>query len=183
VSPGAWDAIDLALCLLFAAGSFYYYVLGGPLRGPRDVALGGSRVPRLLRCGGRVLREGPPVRLAGKAEQEGLLRACAHRRVACVSTGTTQAVGASWRTASPRMVLSDYHLFTYVRAGSTPSLGEIPTERHTEGIPPGACPYVVPSWPLSNSARMSSTSHRLNFICSTRSSRWCSARLTRNSSG
>ena len=28
VSPGAWDAIDLALCLLFAAGSFYYYVLG-----------------------------------------------------------------------------------------------------------------------------------------------------------
>ena len=23
MSPGAWDAIDLALCLLFAAGSFY----------------------------------------------------------------------------------------------------------------------------------------------------------------
>jgi hypothetical protein len=28
VSPGAWDAIDLVLCLLFAAGSFYYYVSG-----------------------------------------------------------------------------------------------------------------------------------------------------------
>jgi hypothetical protein len=28
VSPAAWDAIDLALCLLFAAGSFYYYVAG-----------------------------------------------------------------------------------------------------------------------------------------------------------
>jgi hypothetical protein len=28
VSPGAWDAIDLALCALFAAGSFYYYVSG-----------------------------------------------------------------------------------------------------------------------------------------------------------
>jgi len=28
VSPGAWDAIDLVLCALFAAGSFYYYVSG-----------------------------------------------------------------------------------------------------------------------------------------------------------
>ena len=28
MSPGAWDALDLALCLLFAAGSFYYYVAG-----------------------------------------------------------------------------------------------------------------------------------------------------------
>ena len=28
MSPGAWDAIDLALCLLFAAGCFYYYVSG-----------------------------------------------------------------------------------------------------------------------------------------------------------
>jgi len=28
VSPGAWDALDLLLCLLFAAGSFYYYVSG-----------------------------------------------------------------------------------------------------------------------------------------------------------
>jgi hypothetical protein len=28
VSPAAWDAIDLALCLLFAAGTFYYYVAG-----------------------------------------------------------------------------------------------------------------------------------------------------------
>ena len=28
MSPGAWDALDLVLCLLFAAGSFYYYVLG-----------------------------------------------------------------------------------------------------------------------------------------------------------
>jgi hypothetical protein len=28
VSPAAWDALDLALCLLFAAGSFYYYVSG-----------------------------------------------------------------------------------------------------------------------------------------------------------
>jgi hypothetical protein len=28
VIPGAWDALNLALCLLFAAGSFYYYVLG-----------------------------------------------------------------------------------------------------------------------------------------------------------
>ena len=28
MSPGARDAIDLLLCLLFAAGSFYYYVSG-----------------------------------------------------------------------------------------------------------------------------------------------------------
>ena len=28
MSPAAWDAIDLLLCLLFAAGSFYYYVAG-----------------------------------------------------------------------------------------------------------------------------------------------------------
>ena len=28
MSKGAWDAIDLVLCLLFAAGSFYYYVAG-----------------------------------------------------------------------------------------------------------------------------------------------------------
>ena len=28
MSKGAWDAIDLTLCLLFAAGSFYYYVSG-----------------------------------------------------------------------------------------------------------------------------------------------------------
>ena len=28
MSPGTWDAIDLVLCLLFAAGSFYYYVSG-----------------------------------------------------------------------------------------------------------------------------------------------------------
>ena len=28
MSPGAWDAIDLVLCLLFAAGSLYYYVAG-----------------------------------------------------------------------------------------------------------------------------------------------------------
>ena len=28
MSPGAWDAIDLVLCVLFAAGSFYYYVSG-----------------------------------------------------------------------------------------------------------------------------------------------------------
>jgi hypothetical protein len=28
VSKGAWDALDLALCLLFAAGFFYYYVAG-----------------------------------------------------------------------------------------------------------------------------------------------------------
>ena len=28
MSKGAWDAIDLLLCLLFAAGSFYYYVAG-----------------------------------------------------------------------------------------------------------------------------------------------------------
>ena len=28
MSPGAWDALDLVLCVLFAAGSFYYYVLG-----------------------------------------------------------------------------------------------------------------------------------------------------------
>jgi hypothetical protein len=26
VSPGAWNAIDLLLCALFAAGFFYYYV-------------------------------------------------------------------------------------------------------------------------------------------------------------
>ena len=28
MSPGAWDAIDLVLVLLFMAGSFYYYVAG-----------------------------------------------------------------------------------------------------------------------------------------------------------
>ena len=28
MSPAAWDALDLVLCLLFAAGSFYYYVSG-----------------------------------------------------------------------------------------------------------------------------------------------------------
>jgi hypothetical protein len=28
VSKGAWDVLDLLLCLLFAAGSFYYYVAG-----------------------------------------------------------------------------------------------------------------------------------------------------------
>jgi hypothetical protein len=28
VSPAARDALNLALCLLFAAGSFYYYVAG-----------------------------------------------------------------------------------------------------------------------------------------------------------
>ena len=28
MSPGAWDALNLALCLLFAAGCFYYYVAG-----------------------------------------------------------------------------------------------------------------------------------------------------------
>ena len=28
MSPVAWDALDLALCVLFAAGSFYYYVAG-----------------------------------------------------------------------------------------------------------------------------------------------------------
>jgi hypothetical protein len=28
VSPAARDSLDLALCVLFAAGSFYYYVAG-----------------------------------------------------------------------------------------------------------------------------------------------------------
>ena len=28
MSKGAWDAIDLVLCLLFAAGFFYYFVSG-----------------------------------------------------------------------------------------------------------------------------------------------------------
>ena len=28
MSPGTWDVLDLVLCLLFAAGSFYYYVSG-----------------------------------------------------------------------------------------------------------------------------------------------------------
>jgi hypothetical protein len=28
VSPTAWDALNLALCALFAVGSFYYYVSG-----------------------------------------------------------------------------------------------------------------------------------------------------------
>jgi hypothetical protein len=28
VSPAARDSLDLALCLLFAAGFFYYYVAG-----------------------------------------------------------------------------------------------------------------------------------------------------------
>ena len=32
MSPGAWDALDLVLCLLFAAGSFYYYVSGSTSR-------------------------------------------------------------------------------------------------------------------------------------------------------
>ena len=64
MGPTAWDALNLALCVLFAAGSFYYYVLGGALRGPRDVPLGGSGVPRLLRGGGRVLGEGLPEGIA-----------------------------------------------------------------------------------------------------------------------
>ena len=28
MGKGAWDALDLALCALFAAGSFYYLVVG-----------------------------------------------------------------------------------------------------------------------------------------------------------
>lgn len=28
MSPGAWNALDLVLCVLFAAGSFYFYVSG-----------------------------------------------------------------------------------------------------------------------------------------------------------
>ena len=28
MGPGAWDAIDLAPCALFAAGSFYYHAAG-----------------------------------------------------------------------------------------------------------------------------------------------------------
>jgi hypothetical protein len=28
VGPTAWDVLNLALCVLFAAGSFYYYVSG-----------------------------------------------------------------------------------------------------------------------------------------------------------
>ena len=28
MSKGAWDALNLALCALFAAGSFYYFVAG-----------------------------------------------------------------------------------------------------------------------------------------------------------
>ena len=28
MGQGAWDSIDLALCVLFAAGSFFYYVAG-----------------------------------------------------------------------------------------------------------------------------------------------------------
>ena len=28
MSPGTWDVLDLVLCALFAAGSFYYYVSG-----------------------------------------------------------------------------------------------------------------------------------------------------------
>jgi hypothetical protein len=28
VGQGAWDALDLVLAVLFAAGSFYYYVAG-----------------------------------------------------------------------------------------------------------------------------------------------------------
>ena len=28
MSPGAWDVLDLVLCVLFAAGSLYYYVAG-----------------------------------------------------------------------------------------------------------------------------------------------------------
>ena len=28
MSPGAWDVLDLVLCLLFMAASFYYYVVG-----------------------------------------------------------------------------------------------------------------------------------------------------------
>ena len=28
MSPTAWDALDLALCVLFAAGFFYYYAAG-----------------------------------------------------------------------------------------------------------------------------------------------------------
>ena len=28
MSAGAWNALDLVLCVLFAAGSFYYYAAG-----------------------------------------------------------------------------------------------------------------------------------------------------------
>ena len=28
MSAGTWDALDLVLCVLFAAGFFYYYVAG-----------------------------------------------------------------------------------------------------------------------------------------------------------
>lgn len=28
MSPAAWNVLDLVLCLLFASGFFYYYVVG-----------------------------------------------------------------------------------------------------------------------------------------------------------
>src|SRR5215203_4748319 len=92
-----------------------------------------------------------------------LIRPCANRRVAYVSTGAARAVGAP-----------GWHFL--IRAASKPS----PIEEGTHARK--VCPYVVPSWSLSNSARVSLIRRLSNLSCSTISFRWCSMRRTRNSS-
>jgi hypothetical protein len=60
VNPGEWDGLDLVLCLLFMAGSFYYHVVGVHYE-DRALEGRGSGVLGLL-CGGRVPGEDSSVR-------------------------------------------------------------------------------------------------------------------------
>src|SRR5215210_1351066 len=80
------------------------------------------------------------------------------------------------RTASLWRVLPDYYL-------SARPLS-LRCSRRVRRRTRHACPYVVPvpSWSLRNPSRMSPIAVRLYLICSRRSSRWCCARLTSNSS-
>src|SRR5215212_6909015 len=92
-----------------------------------------------------------------------LHRPCADGRVAYASTGAARAVGSpGWHFP--------------IRVASKPS----PTEEGTHARK--VCPYVVPSWSLSNSSRISLIFVLSNLSCSTISFRWCSMRRTRNSS-
>src|SRR5829696_6057709 len=92
-----------------------------------------------------------------------LHRPCANRRVAYVSTGAARALlSPGWHFP--------------IRAASKPS----PIEEGTHARK--VCPYVIPSWSLSNSARLSLIFVLSNLSCSTISFRWCSIRRTRNSS-
>src|SRR5829696_1827691 len=92
-----------------------------------------------------------------------LHRPCANRRVAYVSTGAARALlSPGWHFP--------------IRAASKPS----PIEEGTHARK--VCPYVIPSWSLSNSARLSLIFVLSNLSCSTISFRRCSIRRTRNSS-